>query len=85
MEFMSSEESDSDNVIEVQPIPWRSDRVTSFLHALDRKANEKRSPQAKRQMKERRLGSSSSSRVRPGHDSEGCPLPSWLFAMCNST
>ena len=39
--FMSSEESENDGVIEVRPLPWRSDRVTTFLHSLDEKAHEK--------------------------------------------
>ena len=34
---MSSEESESHDVIEVHPLPWRSDRVTKFLHSFDEK------------------------------------------------
>ena len=48
--FMSSEESKSEDVIEVRPMPWRSDRVTTYLHSLDEKARYRTSPQAKRQM-----------------------------------
>ena len=82
--FMSSEESDhSDEVIEVRPLSWRSERVASFLHSLDKKANENKSPQAKRQMKQRRMGNFSS-RVQPTQDSEGQLLPKWLFAICNN-
>ena len=83
--FMSSEESDSaiGDEIQVRPLSWRSCRVTSFFHSLDKKAQEEKSPQAKRQMKARRMGNYSA-RVRPTHDSEGQILPSWLFAMCNN-
>ena len=48
--FMSSEESDGNDeeVIEVCLLSWRSDRVTTFLHSLDEKAREEKSPQARR-------------------------------------
>ena len=83
--FMSSEESDGNDeeVIEVHPLSWRSDRVTTFLHSLDEKAREEKSPQARRQMKMRRMGSPSS-RAQPTHDDNGQALPSWVFAMCNT-
>ena len=79
--FMSSEESESDDVIEVRPLPWRSDRVTTFLHSLDGKAREKKSPQARRQMKTRHEGATSS-RPRPA-DGEST-RNAWMFAMCNN-
>ena len=83
--FMSSEESDSTigDEIQVRPLSWRSYRVTSFFHSLDKKSQEEKSPRAKRQMKARRMGNSST-RMKPTHDSEGQILPSWLFAMCNN-
>ena len=83
--FMSSEESDvdGDDTIQIRPLPWRAERVTSFLHSLDRKSNDEKSPQAKRQMKMRQMGNSSK-RLRPTHDSNGQTLPSWLFAICNN-
>ena len=83
--FMSSEESDhsDEEVIEVRPLSRRSERVSSFLHSLDKKAHENKSPQAKRQMKQRRMGDSSS-RVQLTQDSEGQLLPKWLFAICNN-
>ena len=59
--FMSSEESDvdGDDAIQIRPLPWRAERVTSFLHSLDRKSNDEKSPQAKRQMKMKQMGNSS--------------------------
>ena len=76
--FMSSED-----VIEVRPLPWRSDRVTTFLHSLDHKARETKSPQARRQMKTRREGALSS-RPKPTYDGDGSALNAWMFAMCNN-
>ena len=79
--FMSSEESENDDVIEVRPLPWRSDRVTTFLHSLDEKAHKKKSPQARRQMKERREGATSS---RPKPANVDSTRNAWMFAMCNN-
>ena len=82
--FMSSEESEDEDVIEVHPIPWRSERVTTFLHSLDDKARDKKSPQARRQMKTRREGAPSS-RPQPSHDANGRVINnSWMFTMCNN-
>ena len=81
--FMSSEESDDGEDIEVRPLSWRSDRVTTFLHSLDDKARDNKSPQARRQMKTRRVGDPSS-RVKPTHDSRGQTLNPWMFTMCNN-
>ena len=75
--FMSSEESDGEDVIEVRPLPWCSHRVSTFLHSLDE--NDK-SPQAKRQMKTRCSGTSSAC-VQPSVDAKGQVLPSWLFKV----
>ena len=80
---MSSEESDDGEVIEVRPLPWRSDRVTTFLHSLDDKARDNKSPQARRQMKTRREGAASS-RVQPTHGIKGQALNPWMFTMCNN-
>lgn len=83
--FMSSEESDSNDeeAIVVRPLPWRSNRVTTFLHSLDDKGREEKSPQARRQMKTRRMGNSSS-RIQPTSDASGEPPASWMFSICNS-
>ena len=77
---MSSEESDDGEDIEVRPLSWCSDRVTTFLHSLD---DNNKSPQARRQMKTRRVGDPSS-RVKPTHDSRGRTLNPWMFTMCNN-
>ena len=62
-DFTSSEESecgDADaDVILVQSLPWRSNRVCTFLHSLDDRSIEGKTPQAKRQMKSRRIGNAS--------------------------
>ena len=76
--FMSSEESEGEDAIKVNPLPWRSNRVSTFLHSLDEKAKDDKSPQAKRQMKTRVLGTSST-RNQPSVDAKGQALPSWLF------
>ena len=55
-EFMSSEESGPDDEIYVNPIPWRSDYVTRMFAAIDKYVQDKKSPQAKRQMKKRCVG-----------------------------
>ena len=78
--FMSSEESDGEDVIEVRPLPWHSHRVSTFLHSLDEKAKDDKSPQAKGQMKTRCSGTSSA-RVQPSVDAKGQVLPSWLFKV----
>ena len=81
--FMSSEESEEEDVIEVRPLLWRSDRVTTFLHSLDDKARDKKSPQARRQMKSRQEGAPSS-RPQPTHDANGQALNPWMFSLCNN-
>ena len=78
--FMSSEESDGDDGIKVHPLSWRSNRVSTFLHSLDEKAKDEKSPQAKRQMKTRHSGSCST-RAQPTKDTKGQALPSWLFKI----
>ena len=76
IDFMSSEESDAsdDEVIKVHPLPWRSERLSEFFALLDEKAEADKSPQAKRQMKERQTGRTSS---RPKPTLAGIP---WAFA-----
>ena len=58
-DFMSSEDSD-DEAIVVHPLPWRSDYVNQMFQKIDDYSNSKKSPQARRQMKERIYG-------RPSH------------------
>lgn len=68
-EFMSSEESEDETII-VRPLPWRSEYVNEMFRRLDLHSNSKKSPQAKRQMKERISGSPSS---RPSPNGEVGP------------
>ena len=51
----SSEESDLENedVMIVKQLPWRAERVSTFLHRLDSKVETAKSSQAKRQRKRR--------------------------------
>ena len=84
VDFISSEESDDEDGIKVRPLTWHSDRVITFLHSLDERAHNSKSPQARRQIKTRREGGAPSSRQQPTHDANGPPLSSWMFAMCNN-
>ena len=79
LELISSDESGIDNeeseeVIITKPLPWRSTKLDEFFRRLDDESHQKKSPQARRQMKPRRLGVQSS---RPPPDREG--LPDWVF------
>ena len=53
---MSSEESGDDDFIVLHRLPWRSDYVTKMFSKIDAYVISKKSSQAKRQMKLRRLG-----------------------------
>ena len=55
-EYISSEESADDDFIVLHPLPWRSDYVTRMFSKIDAYIINKKSSQAKRQMKRRRLG-----------------------------
>ena len=71
-DFMSSEESECSDadVILVRSLPWHSNRVSTFLHPLDDRSIEGKTPQAKRQMKSRRIGNASL-RMRPSMAPDG--------------
>ena len=76
MEFVSSDESgceDSVDVLITKPLPWQSQTVTLFKEKLDQAALGEKTPLARRQMKQRRLGTPSS---RPKPDGD---FPSWVF------
>jgi hypothetical protein len=73
IDAMSSEESDmeeGDDVIVVHPLPWLSQSVVQLKLTLDDQIKSSKSPQARRQMKKRLLGSPSK---RDAADS----LPPW--------
>lgn len=75
-EFMSSEESGSDDDIVTHALPWRSEYVTRMFLRIDAYNKERKSRQAIRQTKQRRPGSDS---TRP------CPIPEypdWAVASC---
>ena len=70
IEFVSSDESGCDEGVDViitKPLPWLSETVTVFKQALDLAAFQERTPLARRQTKERRLGAPSS-RPKPNGD-----------------
>ena len=70
---MSSEESGEDDTITVLPIPWRSDYVSKMFNKIDSFIVSKKSSQARRQMKERKIGTPSN-RTPPGSDA-----PEWAI------
>lgn len=72
---MSSDESGDDEgneVIVSHPLPWLSGSVVQFKKALDDVSMKSKSPQSRREMKERRRGAPS---LQP--QPEG--FPSWVF------
>ena len=73
-EVMSSEESseESDDIF-VKPLPWRAEKVTRFFTDIDEKALEKKTSQAQRQRKARKISINSSTRPVP----QG--LPKWAI------
>ena len=59
-DFMSSEESGSDDENIVHPLAWRSEYVNTMFGKIDAYVERKKSPQARRQMKKRISGAASS-------------------------
>lgn len=74
-EFMSSEESGDDDSLCLHPIPWRSSYVSQMFQKIDSYCANKKSSQARRQMKQRQVGSPSR-RLLPNAES----VPDW--AVC---
>ena len=72
-ELMSSEESGEDDAIVVHPLPWRSEYVDKMFKKIDEYCFSNKSPQGKRQTKQRITGSPSS---RP---TPACMEPIWAF------
>ena len=73
-DLMSSEEScsDDDDVYK-KTIPWRAEIVNRFYAEIDKKSQERKTPQAHRQRMARKVSTEKSSRSIP----EG--LPKWAF------
>ena len=57
---MSSEESDEDDSIIIHPLPWRSEYVNKMFKKIDDYSYARKSSQAKRQLKPRKIGLPSS-------------------------
>ena len=61
-EYMSSEESDIDegeDILKVHDLPWRKPGVKRMFATLDSETAKRKTPQSKRQMKRRVVGSDS--------------------------
>ena len=73
LDMMSSDESgmdEEDEVYRVRVLPWRKDPVKRMFNTLDSEALKVKSQQAKRQMKRRVDGGTSTRSPPPG-------LPTW--------
>ena len=77
LQYMSSEESEDDNVLKVKPIPWLSSKVQHFKKILDEEREKNLNSQSKRQTK-RKLTGETSKRIRP--DGSG-----WIFKKQKTT
>ena len=73
-ELVSSEESDEDGAFVIHPLPWRSEKVTTFFTSLNRKGDRRKSRKSKMMTFERKTGFMSD-RARP------CPgsVPDWAL------
>ena len=77
-QLTSSDESDTDDgkeIMKSHPLPWLSACVGEFRQRLDQASLNDKSPQAKRQMKQRVEGELS---LRPS-PSDKQKFPSWVF------
>ena len=77
-DFMSSEESGSDDKNIVHPLVWRSKHVSTMFEKIDAYVERKKTPQARRQMKKHVNGSNS---LRP----EPLECPGWakeIIVIC---
>ena len=76
---MSSEESEFENDgIVVKPLPWRSNKLTEFLHNLDVINVESKTMQSKHQRKERAISSKASTRPKPT-SADASKFPKWAI------
>ena len=74
---MSSEESGMDNedeVLKVNSLPWRAEKVNRMFHHLDNEAGKCTTPQSRRQ-KKRRVDGGISERLQPAE----LDIPNWTF------
>lgn len=76
VDMMSSEESDTENneIIIVKSLPWRNSKVTQFFQSIDEKGTESKTIQAKRQRKQRVIGTLASQHPKPLGN-----IPTWAF------
>ena len=89
LEFMSSEETDSESgsgsemgrrrkIFMSRPLQWRNPQANNILQSLDRKILRRRSDRAKEMCRVRRIGEPSS-RTSPSD----CDPPSWAIVDSN--
>lgn len=71
---MSSEESNEDDTVTVHPLTWRSASINRMFEKMASHVTQKKSPQARRQMKQRVTGTPST-RPKPTAD-----YPRWALA-----
>lgn len=75
-DFMSSEESESEDTYVVHGLPWRSSSVSRMFEKIDNYCDNNKSPQARRQMKKRVVSDTPSTRAKPNNDK----YPIWSFS-----
>lgn len=73
-ELISSEDSEDDGSFLIRPLPWRSEKVTSFFCNLDKKQDKKKSHRSKIMTFERKTGPPSQ-RSKPLDGS----VPAWAI------
>ena len=80
LDFTSSDESDNDDsdkeILINHQITWLSEEVNNFKKLLDMEITKSKTPQALRQMKERKEGSPSN-RMKPA---DAHKYPPWVFS-----
>ena len=74
-EMMSSEESEEEAIV-VRPLTYRSPKVNRFLKMVDESITEHKTPQAKRQRKNRTTSDTPSLHSCPSETS----IPKWAFS-----
>ena len=72
-ELMSSEESEDDGSFTIRPLPWRSEKATSFLLGMDHKHQKRQSRKSLVMTFQRNEGTLPSDRPKPIDGS----VPAW--------
>lgn len=56
LQYMSSEESEGENVLRVKPLPWLTSSAIQLKRKLDEEKEKNMTPQSKRQLKRKLTG-----------------------------